>query len=466
MFIATFKTYEMLKSNSQNPIKKIFIRGAGTQGKRLFMELRKLGIHIDGFVTPDNDDFVEHTCLELPVIPPNEIYNLPIGSYFVIISLRSNFLYNAVKAEMEQNGLKECIDFYDFGVSPESRMITGNDFSILDIPTTTRGGGGGGRYSARENHKFNPNHIKHEKEIWGDAFNYNEKLYTEIVDEHNPIVNMNLMVGERCTLNCKSCISGMPLFSTPKHYDANSILKDLEKVLSVNRLINLSIIGGEPLVHPNLAEIILGINRIDNIGTKVCYVKMSTNATVEMSEQAINAFSDLNTVVPCNLVCSNYGKKSPKISSLTERLTARGIPVHIGSENWSFSYLGEPSFSRNYTSEQLKHVYSVCKQPMICTALADGKFYSCSYVVALDKSRICPRDENLYVDVRNIPVGKLRQKLEKFAFETECLSACQYCDGMYGFESVVPRAIQLKRGCYDIYSSVRESHVCGTHQKN
>jgi organic radical activating enzyme len=439
MFAKIFKAYEMLKDNAVSRQKKVFIRGAGYQGKVLFFELKTIGIIADAFITPECENFPEYKLFGIPVISPDEVYRFQKGSYFVINSIENNDIYYQIKDEVQHKGLNEE-DFIDFGVKADRRFDS-NGINILDIYTD---------YDLKAKLDRRCGGYKNLLKAYGDDFKWNQNLHREILAEHNPIIDMNLMITERCTLNCKSCNAGMPMYSNPVHFQPDNIISGFEKILSVNRLAAVAIIGGEPLCHPELAHLLIGLANIRDIESKVSYFVITTNGTLDIGLEVIEAIKVLNEKVAVNVQCSNYGKKSTKIIELKEKLGDNSIKLLCYDENFSWTYLGEPSYSRNYSRQQLEHVFSVCNFPGGCTVLADGRFYSCDYVCGLDKAGLCPSDDSLFVDVRNMPADKLRETLENFIFGTRSLSACQYCDGFYDMAATIPKAIQLERGCYNV----------------
>ena len=65
--------------------------------------------------------------------------------------------------------------------------------------------------------------------------------------------NVNLV--EHCNLNCKYCDHFAPL-AEEKYTDIKSLEKDLKRMSSLLNINSVGLMGGEPLLHPNLVEIL------------------------------------------------------------------------------------------------------------------------------------------------------------------------------------------------------------------
>ncbi|HEY3952561.1 MAG TPA: hypothetical protein VGM53_04240, partial [Streptosporangiaceae bacterium] len=63
-------------------------------------------------------------------------------------------------------------------------------------------------------------------------------------------------VTEHCNLRCRSCAHLSPVL--PKHFvDPGSLCSDLTALSKSYRVNVLKILGGEPLLHPDLPEVLL-----------------------------------------------------------------------------------------------------------------------------------------------------------------------------------------------------------------
>jgi hypothetical protein len=130
--LCTISAYERIKAYSADPNKKVFIRGAGKNGKIIAAEMKRLGIRIDAFI--DKKAASENLVIEgIPTVTPEMVYASPTDSYYVIVSVASAADYMAIQDEMQAHGLKALEDFVDFGISSD-RVARSRP---LDIARTT-----------------------------------------------------------------------------------------------------------------------------------------------------------------------------------------------------------------------------------------------------------------------------------------------------------------------------------------
>ena len=68
--------------------------------------------------------------------------------------------------------------------------------------------------------------------------------------------NTTLVVTFRCNLNCKLCAVSAPYYKEPPHYSVELLKKSIDRYFeAVDHVDKFTVNGGEPLVHPQIAEI-------------------------------------------------------------------------------------------------------------------------------------------------------------------------------------------------------------------
>lgn len=69
--------------------------------------------------------------------------------------------------------------------------------------------------------------------------------------------SLEVFITERCTLRCRDCSHLIPEYKTPGDYEISEIISILENVLKiVKKISDLIILGGEPMLHKDLCELI------------------------------------------------------------------------------------------------------------------------------------------------------------------------------------------------------------------
>ena len=92
------------------------------------------------------------------------------------------------------------------------------------------------------------------------------------------ILKVEIHVTENCNLNCKCCEHFSPLASVANisadYFESN--LRKLKSVIKEDRKLNLYILGGEPTLHPELAQL-LSISRSVFSNISIHSIRLVTN---------------------------------------------------------------------------------------------------------------------------------------------------------------------------------------------
>lgn len=229
---------------------------------------------------------------------------------------------------------------------------------------------------------------------------------------------LELCITPRCTLKCTNCANLMQYYEKPKDYDTERIFVTLDRLLAcVDSIYCFRILGGEPLMHKDIARII----RYCTEQEKLVQVQIVTNGTILPSEDVLEALAN----VKASVYISDYGTLSGNRSRLEESLSQRGI-AHFSDSNYIWDDMGGIE-RRNYTSERVGHVYQGCKD--ICKTMVDGVVYVCPRAAHGDKLGIIPKREQDCVEVLAGSISEVRRKLREL-YDVEYIEACYYCNAV------------------------------------
>lgn len=77
---------------------------------------------------------------------------------------------------------------------------------------------------------------------------------------------MNILLTEKCTNYCPYCFAKERMVNSPaKSFISLEAFNEILDFLCKSKVRNVNLIGGEPLIHPNIVEIINMVNKIDTI---------------------------------------------------------------------------------------------------------------------------------------------------------------------------------------------------------
>lgn len=245
-----------------------------------------------------------------------------------------------------------------------------------------------------------------------------------------------LSVTERCSLKCKDCANLMQYFKNPIHYDFDRIANSINNLSkSVDKIITLALIGGEPFLYNRLDEVINSAGDINNIET----ILILTNGTIIPSPKVLNAIKENNVVV----FISNYGEVSNKANELMKTLEENGIG-YMFSDIFYWNDMGNLK-CRNYSEESLIALYDKCNQKYEWS-LVDGIFSCCGRASSGMILNAFQQEDDEYVNLLdyNLDLKEMREKIKKMITERKYFTACNHCNGQIIDNSKIDPAIQTK----------------------
>jgi hypothetical protein len=257
-----------------------------------------------------------------------------------------------------------------------------------------------------------------------------------LVDGKISAARLELGVAEHCNLACRSCNHLSPVM--PKRFlDAATLRRDLELLSRSYHVESVRLLGGEPLLHRGIVELIAVI-RGSGIGDSIAVVSNG----VLLPRMGADFWRSVD-FVHVSLYPGN--ELSPEAQhECRERAQAHGTVIKFYSPHWfreSYAELGTRS------SAVARAIYDSCLvvHKWRCHTLADGRLFKCpqSYYLpkVLDGCRGNDVGDSLVVEDSE----HFRDDLFAFLTESEPLQTCGHCLGTVG--AVFPHR-QVPRAAY------------------
>lgn len=385
---------------------EIYIRCAGKFGQDVLNSLSEIDIPIAAFLDASYSRTPE--VAGIPVLSPKIVSEKKRSSYFVLIAIEGDERYSEICDELSSFGLRPYEDFCDFSFVPELHKRMRDFRAILPEYDFYKGNRALADSRNREMQEVIPS------------------FFAQIPNAYNLIANLDVPLTTYCSLHCNHCSHCIPYANPPRHFDAQLLIEDLEKVLSVSYITCVAIMGGEPLLYPSLLAFLEGYRALRN-SDHIGFTRIITNGTI-LPDDAF--FEAIKKVDNCYISFSNYGEKSKKLTSLIEKCNKYQIPYYVCPESTEWLLLGDFDYDRNYTEDQMKHLFAVC-DAHYCTQMFDGRIYSCARAPLLNEDGLIPFGETDYCEVRRVSEDGLREHLHRYLYETPYLNACRYCDGAH-----------------------------------
>ena len=258
------------------------------------------------------------------------------------------------------------------------------------------------------------------------AFQRNEQAH-QMLQKRNCILTLDYHVVEHCNLNCKCCSTYAPL-AQKEFTDIEVFKADLQRLQELvgDRLLNLHLLGGEPLLHPDIEQFVVEARRI----FPEIYIDVVSNGllTKKMPDSFWNTLKEQNVVF--------------QLSSYPINLDYQEMMAYVRSKGVrTFSYGGGEriaTFTRKALDpfgQQVMYASHI-KCPMVnSTQMRKGKLYRCptaAYVCNLNR-RIKEVDPEAHEETFRLhsldalDVHKAQSADEVFEFLSNPTPFCRYC---------------------------------------
>lgn len=234
-------------------------------------------------------------------------------------------------------------------------------------------------------------------------------------------LRFDIHVADHCNLNCKGCEHFSPLVKE-EFLDIAVFRRDCARLaeLTNGEIDDIAVLGGEPLLHPNLTEFLDTAREYFH----TCSIRIVTNGILLLKQTdefwkncKKNNVEIIITVYPVKL-------DHDAIKSLAKKY---GIPL---------KYWGEPGEPTRWQrrpldlqgKQNIDESFKLCYMPNGCIQLVDGKLYTCA-IIAYAKYFNSYFNKDLRVtDSDYIDIYKTESIKEIFDFLSKPMPFCRYCN--------------------------------------
>ena len=249
-----------------------------------------------------------------------------------------------------------------------------------------------------------------------------EKLTAKIFD---------FFITTKCTMSCKLCAAAIPYIEHPKHTPKEIAFREMQEFFKIwDYAERVELIGGEPLMHPDICEIAKETLKYkDQFGG----IRVTTNATIVPSDDLLEFAASCDKYF--DFVVDDYGELSKNLIPLTTKLDKYGVPYRVDvyhGENQRFGgwvYFGDYN-KQDHSKEKLQSIFKNCiapKNSFYC--VNDGKVFSCCYALSLYLVKgLLPHDGG-YIDLFDNSIGVDEKRKIAKGFCKVPIGACHYCHG-------------------------------------
>lgn len=259
------------------------------------------------------------------------------------------------------------------------------------------------------------------------------------------ISGLEINISERCNLNCKGCDHAMSMIES-KIIPISELVTNLVNASRYFHSNTLRIIGGEPLLHPELAELIFEFSQIGIANS----IELWTNGTL------LKNVKKENWNLLDGLVISSYPKINLKLTNAYLNDLSNKFNVWINIRNcdtfsWSMGY-------KKHHNKIAKILHDSCRESSTCNTIRNGKFYKCvQSAFAEDRLETAVED---FKDDGIILSGSLKafnKKYQEYMWSDIPINACHFCFGEYGDQ--FPHILENKSNNYNKEATFNEGFI-------
>ena len=237
------------------------------------------------------------------------------------------------------------------------------------------------------------------------------------------LIQIKIPICYHCNLNCAYCSHFSPI--APKYEMPVEVFeRDLAqlKKISNNKISRISLLGGEPLLHKNIKELIKILNRYFPENEK----RITTNGLLlkDMDDDFWRVCKENNIIFKYSpyAAVKNYKNLEKEIQKLSKKYD---IEIRKYTDDvYDFELM---NLSKK-TSKNDENKYETCEKKYACPLLDNGKLYPCEVIGSIRffnnyfKEYAIPTTKNDYLDIY-----KISSIDEIYEFFNKPKDFCKYC---------------------------------------
>jgi hypothetical protein len=234
---------------------------------------------------------------------------------------------------------------------------------------------------------------------------------------------LTFVISLKCTLGCKHC--GQYMNSYPRKERINipfdRIAEDINRIFdAVDSVGFVSIIGGEPFLHPELNRIVSLLLEKTNFGM----IGITTNGICRITPEHLSVLRKDRT----RIIFSNYTHTLPSnlrdiFADNVSMVESAGISFTVGVPLWGMP----PSLkNQNNSVEFMTKMRSECSSPKTCQTVQNGAYYPCSVSTSIHSHSVADLPSD-YVAIDDALSPSLLRERIKAVNDRPYYQSCNYC---------------------------------------
>jgi hypothetical protein len=225
-------------------------------------------------------------------------------------------------------------------------------------------------------------------------------LFCTIMDWHDKnkiyINEVHMSVTTKCTLHCKNCNMFMTEYKEPCHLELSELKRDVDRLFDkVDEISTFALLGGEPLLYPDLDDLILYINK--KYGNRIGRIEIITNGTIVPKRESLKIYKEKKVFFRISDYSNSIQYKS-QLMKLKEALQEHEIEYYL-NESLMWLDFGFP-YNPVHIPDNMVYQHMLDCFPTF-KGVNDGKLYFCHIVWSANKCGIYKEKKTDYIDLEH-----------------------------------------------------------------
>lgn len=244
-------------------------------------------------------------------------------------------------------------------------------------------------------------------------------------------IQFEIDLVSHCNLNCKCCSQFSPI-AEKEFLDISTMKRDFDRLAGLfsNECERIYLIGGEPLLHPDIVEIMCLARKYFVKGR----ISVFTNGLLLKSQSA--EFWDTCKENNIDIIVTKY-PIDVDYDELKQMVEEKGVPFSFFGNSIYYKYMNNLGLDLEGNQDPINSFYN-CGESNNCIKLKNGRLYTCTRPAAIYKfnkyfNQNLEVSENDSVDIYKTQSGK--EILEKLAHP---IPFCRYCKMFGDYRKAVP----------------------------
>ena len=245
---------------------------------------------------------------------------------------------------------------------------------------------------------------------------------------------LSFLCTTKCNLKCKKCLNFTTYNRHKEHYDLPCLKQEIDRFFEIVDYIDmLHVCGGEPLLYPELPELLeyIAVRYRDRIYDLL----ITTNGTMVPKDELCRVLSEYHI----NVQIDDYRDNVPvtretynKVKEKFEQYHINVLPVKV--EAWlDILKDGEEQFAQTDDAEELAMQFSACNPPY--KSLHNGKIYLCNFSDFAEEADMVGEHENDVFVLEDYSADRRMEFLE-FMMNYSDRGYCELCKKCKGFSTI------------------------------